>query len=402
MKILFVGVYANQEFIHKFNNLSSSDGSISIAAVKYTRLIADGLKLNVGDSSTNLFLVPIGMYPTCKVLIWNKTKIDDDYYIPFINVIFIKQLMICLYLFYFTIKWYFNNYKHEKKLVVFGFLYLPFLMAIAPLKLLNKLYFSSFVPDLPDYEFSYSKNNSFFLKQIFIPLYITISKTILRVIDFNIYITHYMKNYFGNKPYHIIEGFADVSLNTKDSKIIANKKALMYAGALFEKFGLRMLLEAFYGLEGDYELWLFGSGDMQEVINLYAHKDHRIKYFGNRPNDEIIEFEKKAKLLINPRFSNNEFTKYSFPSKLIEYMSSGTPVLTTKLPGIPCDYSDKMFYIQQETVKGFQDSILDCLSKSQDELDQFGNKAKTYVLENKNNFIQIKKLLTILDNIILK
>ena len=123
MKILFVGVYANQEFIHKFNNLSSSDGSISIAAVKYTRLIADGLKLNVGDSSTNLFLVPIGMYPICKVLIWNKTKIDDDYYIPFINVIFIKQLMICLYLFYFTIKWYFNNYKHEKKLVVFGFLF---------------------------------------------------------------------------------------------------------------------------------------------------------------------------------------------------------------------------------------------------------------------------------------
>lgn len=396
MKILFIGVFADDNVISKLNDLSSNDGSISVAAVKYTRLIGEGFKLNVGDASTNLFLVPIGMYPVCKVFIWNKRKIDSNNYIPFINIIFIKQLIITIYLLYFSIKWYFNNRGNEKKVIVFSFIYLPFLIAIAPLKFLKNIYVTSFVPDMPEYEFSYSKRK-LSLKQILVPLYINLSKSIIRVIDFHVFITKFMKSSFGKKPYLIIEGFSDSALNASDSVTFAYKNALMYAGALFEKFGLRLLLDAFLGIEGDYELWLFGNGDMENEIMLYSKKDPRIKYFGNRPNDEIFDFEKRAKLLINPRFSHNEFTKYSFPSKLIEYMSSGTPVLTTRLPGIPHDYSDKMFYIESETVEGFKESILDCLSKSQEQLDLFGNNAKSYVLNKKNNYIQIKNLLKIMD-----
>lgn len=396
MKFLFIGVYANQDLILKLNKLSSNDGSMSIAAIKYTRLIGEGFKHNVGDNSTNLFLVPIGMYPVCKVFLWNKRKIDGNYYIPFINIIFIKQLTISLYLFYFSVKWYFKNAGNEKRVIVFSFIYLPFLIAIAPLKFLKNIYVTSFVPDMPEYEFSYSKNKSS-LKEMLIPLYINLSKRIVRINDFYVYITKYMENSFGNKPYRIIEGFTDAAINLKVGNNYINKNAIMYAGALFEKFGLRVLLDAFCEIDGNYELWLFGNGDMEKEIELYSLRDTRIKYFGNRPNDEILEFEKKAKLLVNPRFTDNEFTKYSFPSKLMEYMSSGTPVLTTKLLGIPDDYFDKMFYIEIENKEGFKRSILNCLSLSQEELDLFGNNAKCYVLQEKNNFIQIKKLINILN-----
>ena len=121
--------------------------------------------------------------------------------------------------------------------------------------------------------------------------------------------------------------------------------------------------------------------------------DYRIKYFGNRPNEEVIEYQKKAKILINPRFSSNEFTKYSFPSKLIEYMSSGTPVLTTRLLGIPDDYEDKMFYIDEETIYGLQNALLRCLNISQEDLNTFGINTRNYVIEEKNNFVQIKSLI---------
>lgn len=396
MKFLFIGVYASQDDIFKLNELSRNDGSMSIAAMKYTRLIGEGFKHNVGDNCTNLFLVPIGMYPVCKVLLWNKRKIDGNYYIPFINILFIKQLTISLYLFYFSIKWYFKNLGDEKKVIVFSFIYLPFLIAIAPLKLLKNIYVTSFVPDMPEYEFSYSKNKSS-LKEMLIPLYINLSKRIVRINDFYVYITKYMKNNFGNKPYQIIEGFTDAAINATGDDNFTDKNALMYAGALFEKFGLRVLLDAFCEIEGNYELWLFGNGDMEKEIELYSSRDPRIKYFGNRPNDEILDFEKKAKLLVNPRFTDNEFTMYSFPSKLMEYMSSGTPVLTTKLVGIPNDYFDKMYYIDDETVEGVKKSILYCLSKSQEELELLGNNAKSYVLEEKNNFIQINKLIKVMN-----
>lgn len=402
MKILFVGVYANQNYISKLNKLSRDDAAISIAAIKYSHLIGEGLKSEVGNDSTNLFLMPIGMYPECKLLFWNKRKIDGNYYIPFINIIFLKQLTISLYLFYFSIKWYFNNRGKEKKVIVFSFVYLPFLIGISLLKLFKNIFITTFVPDMPEYEFSYSKSRRFSFKKCLVPLYIFLSNKIISISDYFVFITKHMVDCYSKRPYSIIEGFTDSMINVDDKVIYSNKKAIMYAGALFEKFGVKLLINAFINIKGDYELWLFGNGDMEMEIKMFVERDSRIKYFGNRPNEEILLYEQKAKLLVNPRFTNNEFTKFSFPSKLMEYMASGTPVLTTKLPGIPDDYADKMFYIETETLSGMVKSISDCLEKKQEELEYFGNVAKSYVLVEKNNIRQMKKVLENINKEIVK
>lgn len=397
MKILFIGAYANEETKSILDELSSNEGKLSVAAIKYTWLISEGLHYNIGKNCTNLFLVPIGMFPRCKLIFWKGKKIGEDYYIPFINLILIKQLTILIYIFFFSFIWYIKTDKNIKKVIVFSSLYIPFLMAVAPLKLLKNIHIASFVPDLPDYQFLYSKQK-FSLKKILIPLYLYLSKKIILVNDFFVYITKYMKDYFGCKPYCIIEGFSDSNLQIKMSDLPLEKKAIMYAGALFEKFGIRILIDAFHEIEGDYELWLFGNGDMEKEIELFSLKDKRIKYFGTRSNSEILEFEKKAKLLVNPRFTNNEFTKYSFPSKLMEYMASGTPVLTTKLAGIEEEYFDKMYYIEVETTDGLKRSLLFCLSKTQKELDSFGDKARLYVINEKNNNKQIGKFIKALED----
>src|SRR5690606_27241774 len=131
-----------------------------------------------------------------------------------------------------------------------------------------------------------------------------------------------------HKPYIVIEGLA----NSKAEELLSvkstlvKKKSIMYAGALYEKFGLDILINSFMNLENDnIELWLFGSGDMEEKIRKYTTIDQRIKFFGRVDRTEILEYEKEATLLVNPRPSKEEFTKYSFPSKTIEYMASGTP-----------------------------------------------------------------------------
>lgn len=396
MKILFIGVFANSDLVDRLNGLSKNEGNLSVAAIKYTRLIGEGLKYHIGKDSTNLFLVPIGMYPVCKILLWKTRRIEDDYYIPFVNVILLKQFTITLYLFYFCLKWYFKNFGKEKKVIVFSFLYLPFLMSVAPLKLLKNMHIASFVPDMPEFEFSYTKTK-FSLKRILVPIYIYVTNRIVNFNDYFVYITKYMRNNFADKPSIIIEGFID---NLKGSQRVvcnSNKNAIMYSGALFEKFGIKMLLEAFHEIEGDYELWLFGSGDMESEIVSFVNKDTRIKYFGSISNSLILDFQKKAKLLVNPRFSKNEFTKFSFPSKLMEYMMSGTPVLTTRLLGIPNDYYDKMYFLDDESVLGFKLSILDCLKKDQYELNRFGNKTKDYVFDEKNNIKQIEKFINLIN-----
>ena len=72
--------------------------------------------------------------------------------------------------------------------------------------------------------------------------------------------------------------------------------------------------------------------------------------------------------MINPRSTLDDFTKYSFPSKTIEYMYSGTPLLTTRLKGIPNEYFDFVFSAENNTEEFFDAAIREALLLSDKEL----------------------------------
>ena len=105
----------------------------------------------------------------------------------------------------------------------------------------------------------------------------------------------------------------------------------------------------------------------------------------------------KVTLLINPRPTNEEYTKYSFPSKNMEYMVSGTPILTTKLPGMPKEYYKHVYLIEEENVDGLKNILIDILNKPVEELYKFGNGAKEFVLNKKSNIMQAKKIINMID-----
>lgn len=63
--------------------------------------------------------------------------------------------------------------------------------------------------------------------------------------------------------------------------------------------------------------------------------------------------QQQATLLVNPRKGHEEYTKYSFPSKTMEYMASGTPTIMYKLPGLPIEYEEYLVLLpdnSQETL----------------------------------------------------
>ena len=123
-----------------------------------------------------------------------------------------------------------------------------------------------------------------------------------------------------------------------------------------------------------------------------------IKYKGNASKSHILEMERKATLLVNPRPSTEEFTKYSFPSKTLEYMASGTPLLTTRLSGIPKDYDSYLYYFNEETVIEMAEMLKKVMSKTKKELDDFGFKSREFVINNKNNNIQAEKIFNFIQN----
>ena len=67
---------------------------------------------------------------------------------------------------------------------------------------------------------------------------------------------------------------------------------------------------------------------------------------------------KRATALINPRKPNSKITRFSFPSKNMEYLSSGTPMIGYKLDGIPSEYYDYFYTIDDSSEKSLRNTIV--------------------------------------------
>ena len=74
-------------------------------------------------------------------------------------------------------------------------------------------------------------------------------------------------------------------------------------------------------------------------------------------------------------------------------MVSGTPVLTTILPGMPKEYYPYVYlFDKRETTEGYAEVLRHVLTLSDEELQEKGMKARNWVLENKNNIKQAKRI----------
>ena len=215
-------------------------------------------------------------------------------------------------------------------------------------------------------------------------------------------LTEAMNDYIRNpgKPYVILEGHADISMKEKMPSMDKKQpvRTVFYAGGVSRQYGLADLTEGF--LQSDLpntRLEIYGPGDYVQELQSIAEKDPRVFYGGMLLNTEIVAKEQEATLLVNPRPTHEEFVKYSFPSKTMEYMASGTPVLTTRLPGMPKEYYPYVYFIEEESADGIAAALKAVLEHTDEELFRKGQEARDFVLNGRNNVVQAEKLLQMLE-----
>jgi len=204
-----------------------------------------------------------------------------------------------------------------------------------------------------------------------------------------------------NKPYIVIEGIVDEHVvdqpNTLEGKYPA--KVCMMAGVLQDIFGVDDLLQAFTKVEDpEARLVLYGTGPSVETIHTFEKMDPRIRYGGELLNTQIVSEEKKATLLINPRPPLEEWTAFSFPSKNMEYIASGTPMLAFYLPSIPEEYMQYSFYITEtdDKVEQIKQMLEKILGKDKKELFRIGMEAQAWIVKNKNAGMQTNKIVELM------
>lgn len=249
------------------------------------------------------------------------------------------------------------------------------------------------VTDIPSLSSNMKGRRESSIKKCFLSVYQGISDRDLLKYDFYITLTESLNEVANVRkvPYCIIEGFAD-SKDTVISEIHENY--IMYAGGIYEKFGVKALVDAFTKIDrDDLELWIFGDGPYSDEINKISLKDTRIKYKGCVSAAEIVEIEKRALLLVNPRPTQEEFAKYSFPSKTMEYLLSGTAAVSTRLPGIPDEYFEYLFAFEGDDEKSIEKGLREILACSPEQLIERGRKGHQFVLNNKSNTVMAGKMI---------
>ena len=248
----------------------------------------------------------------------------------------------------------------------------------------------AFITDVPDF-YAYGTGGKPSLFQ-------RLSNFIREQCDGFIFVTEQINNVCNrkNRPYMVLEGFVNEDLRHIRMPLEEKytKKVCMYTGGMETMYGLDMLVEGFLKADlPDSELHLYGAGNYVSTIEERANQDPRIRYFGCRENAYVVREQMKATLLINPRYSHKEYTKYSFPGKNLEYAASGTPTLTTPLPGMPREYYPHVYVLEEETVDGMAATLRRILSQDAATLYAFGQATKEWMLNNKNNRTQIQKVI---------
>lgn len=232
--------------------------------------------------------------------------------------------------------------------------------------------------------------------------YMGMANFVIRHCTHYVFLTEAMNDYLGNsgKPYVVLEGHADISMKQKIPSMERKNpcRVCLYAGGISKQYGLQNLVEGFRQVEDPRaRLHIYGPGDYVEQVKEAAAEDPRIFYGGMLLSSEVVEKEMEATLLVNPRPTLESFVKYSFPSKTMEYMASGTPVLTTRLPGMPKEYYPYVDFIEDESPEGVAMALREVLKNDDEALFQKGAAARKFVLEQRNNVVQAKKIVEMME-----
>lgn len=210
---------------------------------------------------------------------------------------------------------------------------------------------------------------------------------------------------YTNKPYAVILPSIDTykpfekNISLKRCKVIN----VLYYGALTEINGVDILLDVMELLPNNFILHICGSGPLQNLVIEKSKLDpSKIKYYGFVTYDEIRSIEEKMNILIVLRpFTKKIYkihSKYSALSKLVEYLFSGIPVISTDIESINKQMRPFLNLVNSEDPKEIAKFIESISSRlDDDDIKEKAIKGRKFIIENANEKVQEEIINNFLD-----
>lgn len=393
---LFLGFAIPDE---KMREVFKLDEFPTVQTHKFNWNLIRGIEMYNDFSFTYISAMPISDYPffpekKIKKNVWKMDIFGKEIkiiQIPFINSSILKIITRFFSGFYYSIKHY-NKIKNKGGVIVYS-VHVPFMMIGY---LISKIYRIDFIGIWTDPP-SVKCNREDSLKSKLRNLEFSISRCLMKRASKVIVLTKYLAEDFApNKEYLVMEGIVDI--NEIKEKIVKEKSnmdiiKIVYTGTLDKRYGIKNIVEGFkMANEKNIILEIYGKGDYEEELISETSTNSNIRYNGFVSNEQILDIQRNADYLINARSHKDEYVKYSFPSKTLEYMLSGTPIISTMLPGIPDEYKDYFFALEDNNAKTICDMLKRIKKISTKEKLSIGLKAQKFAL-SKDYITQGKRII---------
>lgn len=194
------------------------------------------------------------------------------------------------------------------------------------------------------------------------------------------------------RSYMVCEGICNMNVPYEEYKNNMGKKKVLYSGNLHERYGILKVIDAIKDLSEFYDFFICGDGDARNMVIELTNKYSNVHYLGMLPNEEVIKHQQSSDLLVNCMPNFGRHTELSFPSKLMEYMVQGRPVMCHKVPGIPNEYDDYLLYFKDDSVEGIRRSLKEFANIPFEEKKRIADANRQFMMNYKNQFFQTRRI----------
>ena len=135
---------------------------------------------------------------------------------------------------------------------------------------------------------------------------------------------------------------------------IQKKKRILVVTRMFERKGVQFFLHALEGLGLDHEVNIVGDGPYLEALRSLARKlQLNVRFWGwvDRDSDELIDLYETSQIYVFPSEAEN------FPMVLLEAMSAGTAIITTKGTGCAEVVGDTALLVEPRDTAAIRDAL---------------------------------------------
>ena len=351
--------------------------------------------------STVISPIPIQSWPCGRPLFVRSTKycLEDGTRVDslaFVNIPLVKQLMIGLAVLRRLLTWGWRSRKCRARVVcTFNLSVPPGVFTLVAARLIGARAVAHLtdinipgetVPKSPLFRLDYQ------LQRWLMPRFdglVVVSDAIVR--DFGLRVPHIRVE--GGVRESVFPGIAP-RMDSADFVIVS-------AGSLDEPNGFSVLLQAFSKLRGDhYRLRIAGAGPLEAEVRRAAAQDSRIEYCGYLAFEEVLRLYASADVLINLRLTKSVNTKYFFPSKLMDYLASGRPVITTCTGHVEEEFGQFTFLVREETPEALAAAIQDVERLGKDARERKGAMARDYMMANKTWSAQGRRVVRLIESLV--